>query len=138
MIRTALKTAMTALVAATIGTSAFIAPAQAGGSLSVHVQPRNEQENRAMRAGLSLYSIYNQVKGGASIRQIGSGNAAGVAQDGRGNQGIVHQEGRGHNGTVTQNGNGNSYGLFQFGRNTNGHATQTGNGNAGATFQFGW
>ena len=139
MIRTTRKTLAATLAAATIATAALSAvPAHAGGSLSVHLQPRNAQEEQAMRAGLAIYSIANAVKGGDSIRQLGNGNAGGIAQNGWGNQGIVHQEGNGHNGTITQNGNGNAYGLFQFGRNTNGHVAQNGNGGTGATFQFGW
>lgn len=138
MIRTPLRTAMAGLAATMLASAALTAPAQAGGSISFSVNPRNADEERALRAGLAIYSIVNSVKGGASIKQIGSGNAAGVAQHGKGNLGVVHQEGKGHNGTVTQNGNGNAYGLFQFGKNANGHASQNGNGRTGATFQFGW
>lgn len=139
MIRSTRKTLTAALAATVLGVGALTAaPAHASGSISVHVQPRNADEERAMRAGFAIYSIVNAVQNGASIRQNGNGNAAGLAQHGRGNQGLVHQHGNGHNGTITQNGNNNAYGLFQFGRNTNGHVTQNGNGGTGATFQFGW
>lgn len=131
--RKALATALTALV---VSTAALAAPAHAG-SVSINLQPRNADEDRAMRAGLGIYALVNAVQNG-SIRQIGSGNSAGLAQNGSGNLGIVHQEGNGHSGTLAQNGNGNSYGLFQFGRNTSKHVTQNGNGGTGATFQFGW
>lgn len=113
-------------------------PAAANGQLSIHVAPTNSQEDRAMRAGLALYQIYRDVRGGASIIQRGRDNAAGIAQDGRDNLGVVSQRGNGHNGTISQTGNGNSYGLFQFGRGTNGQIVQTGNARTGATFQWGW
>lgn len=139
MIRTAATPLKAALVATLLATATLTAPAaQAGGFVSINLQPRNADEDRAMRTGLALYSLFNNVKGSGSITQKGSGNAAGIAQDGRGNFGVVHQKGKGHNGTVTQTGNNNSYGLFQFGRNTNGHAVQNGHGGTGATFQFGW
>ncbi len=131
------QTLTASLVALTLGTAATTAPAAAGGSVSISIAPGNAQQERAMRAGLGLYGLYNGIKSG-SIKQRGSGNMAGLLQNGRGNFGVVHQEGRGHNGTLQQNGNGNSYGLFQFGRNTNGHVSQYGNGGTGATFQFGW
>lgn len=133
-VRKSLATALTALV---IGTAGLAAPAHAGGTFSISVQPRNADEARAMRAGLGIYSIVNAVQNGG-IRQIGNGNSAGLGQNGSGNFGVVHQQGNGHNGTLTQNGDGNSYGLFQFGRNTSGHVAQNGNGGTGATFQFGW
>jgi hypothetical protein len=115
MIRTVRKTATAALAATVLATAALAsAPAQANGSVSVHVQPRNADEERAMRAGFAIYSIVNSVRTGSSIRQNGNGNSGGIAQDGRGNQGHVYQRGNGHNGTITQNGNNNSYGLFQF------------------------
>lgn len=138
MIRKPLPTLMAALTAATLGSAALTAPAAAGGSVSVSIAPTSAQSDRAIRDGLRLYSFYNSVKGGASIRQIGRDNSAGVAQNGRRNLGIVHQEGSGHKGTLRQNGNRNAHGLFQFGRNTNGHVAQNGNGRTGATFQFGW
>ncbi|MEO3385475.1 curlin [Mesorhizobium sp. CAU 1741] len=135
MTRKPLAAALTAII---LATSALAAPAQAGGSLSINLQPTNADQERAMRAGLAIYSIVNSVKSGAAVRQNGHGNSAGVAQDGRGNFGVVHQDGNGHQGTVSQRGNGNAYGLFQFGRNTSGHVAQNGNGRTGATFQFGW
>ena len=138
MIRTPLRTVSAALLAASIGVSGFAAPAAAGGSVSISIAPGSADSERAMRAGLQLYSIFNAVKGSAAVRQKGSGNNAGIAQIGRGNFGVVHQDGHGHNGTLRQNGGNNAYGLFQFGRNTNGHVVQNGHGRTGATFQFGW
>lgn len=135
---TATKTIAAALIAATLGTTAGAIPASAGGSVSVNVAPRTQQEADAMRFGLGLYSLYNDVKSGASVKQRGSNNTAGVAQHGRNNNGIVYQEGNGHTGTIRQNGNNNSYGLFQFGRGTSANVSQNGNGQSGMTFQWGW
>lgn len=132
------KTISAALTAIVVATGAMTGPASANGSLSISINPTNQQENHAIRTGLALYSLYNRVSSGGSITQRGNNNAAGVGQNGRGNTGIVHQEGSGHNGTIQQNGNRNAYGLFQFGRGTSGHVVQNGNGRSGATFQFGW
>ena len=137
MIRTTLATLSAGLVAATLGSGALTQPAQAGGQIAVSIAPASADADRAMRTGLALYALFNNVKSGG-IKQTGTGNAAGLAQNGSGNLGIVHQEGSGHNGTLTQNGNGNAYGLFQFGQNTGGHVAQNGTGNTGATFLFGW
>ncbi len=126
----------TILVVLSIG-AVTAAPAAAGGSVSISLAPANAKQDRAMRAGLGIYALYNGIKNGG-IRQKGVNNSAGLAQSGSGNLGVVHQKGNGHNGTLQQNGNGNSHGLFQFGRNTNGHVVQNGNGGTGATFQFGW
>lgn len=138
MIRKPLTTFIAGLTAAMLGSAALTTPAAAGGSVSISIAPTNADGDRAIRHGLRLYSLYNAVRGGASIRQIGRSNAAGVAQHGRRNLGIVHQEGRGHNGTLQQNGDRNAYGLFQFGRNASGHVVQNGDRRTGATFQYGW
>jgi hypothetical protein len=137
MIRKTLNTLVAGLVAGMLASTATIAPAQAGGSISITVAPKNADEEKLMKAGLAIYAISQGIKNG-SIKQNGSGNMAGLLQNGHGNLGVVHQEGSGHNGTLQQNGNHNSYGLFQFGKNTNGHVVQNGNGGAGTTFQFGW
>lgn len=132
-----LNTLAAAFVAVSIGTAGLVTPAAAGGSVSISVAPANAKQEKAIRAGLGLYALYNGIRNGG-IRQKGTGNAAGLGQTGTGNLGVIHQDGRGHEGTLQQNGNGNSHGLFQFGRNTSGHVAQTGNGGTGATFQFGW
>ena len=132
------KTLIAGLTAATIATMGLVAPASAGGSLSIDLQPQNARQANAMRIGLGIYSIINNAQNGGSIRQRGNNNRAGLGQNGGGNQGIIYQEGNGHNGTINQNGNGNSYGLFQFGKNTNANVRQYGNGGTGATFVFGW
>ncbi|MCV0397519.1 MAG: curlin [Rhizobiaceae bacterium] len=138
MIRKSVSTLMAAAIAASLGSAALTEPAVAGGSFTIHVAPTHAEGERAIRHGLGLYSLYNSIKGGASIRQKGRDNTAGIGQNGGRNLGIIHQEGRGHQGTLQQNGSRNAYGLFQFGRNTSGHVTQNGNGMSGATFQWGW
>lgn len=136
MTRKPMNILIASLVAGTLASTAMIAPAHAGGSLSITLSPRNADEHRLMAAGLAIYAISQSIRNG-SISQRGSGNSAGLRQNGRGNLGVVHQEGQGHSGTLQQNGNRNSYGLFQFGRNTSSHVVQNGS-QAGATFQFGW
>ena len=131
------KALMACLVFLSIGSAGMTTSASAGGTVSISVAPANAKQEKAMRAGLGIYSLYNGIRNGG-IRQKGVDNSAGLAQNGSGNLGVVHQEGRGHEGSLVQNGNGNSYGLFQFGRNTSGHVTQNGNGGTGAIFQFGW
>ena len=131
------RTLKTIAASAVIAMAALAAPAQAGGSISIGIEPTSQEQADAMRAGLQIYSLVKGAQSGGLIEQLGNGNSAGLAQLGSGNVGVVHQDGDGHNGTITQNGNGNSHGLFQFGKNTNGHVTQHG-GDSGLTFQFGW
>ncbi|MFK8033194.1 MAG: curlin repeat-containing protein, partial [Hyphomicrobiales bacterium] len=104
---TAIKTTLAAL---TIATAAALtaAPAQAGGSISISLEPQNAKQEQAMRAGLLIFGIANGIKNGGHIGQNGNNNSAGLAQNGSGNLGIVHQDGDGHNGTVQQNGNNNA------------------------------
>jgi len=129
---------MAGVTAAMIGSAALTAPAVAGGSISFDIKPKNDKQAKGMQAGLAIYGIVNAVQGGASIKQLGQNNMAGIGQNGGGNFGVVHQEGNGHAGTLQQNGNNNAYGIFQFGKNTNSNVVQNGNGDVGATFQFGW
>lgn len=129
-----IATVLTAAIAA----ASLTAPAHAGGSISIGIQPGSAKAERAMRAGFGLYSLVNGISSGASIRQLGTGNSGGIAQNGGGNRGIVHQEGSGHTGTLEQNGNNNAYGLFQFGRGTNAGIVQNGYGGTGATVVYGW
>lgn len=138
MIRKSFRGTMAGLIATTMATTALIAPASAGGSLSIDIAPTSRDSASAIRSGLDLYSYYNHVRRGAVVRQNGSNNSAGVAQRGVRNFGVVHQEGSGHSGTLRQDGNDNAYGLFQFGRNTRSDVTQTGNRQSGLTFQWGW
>lgn len=136
MTRTTLKTLTASLVAATITAAALTAPAHAG-QISIHLDPKNAEQENALKAGLTIYAIVNAVQGG-SIKQNGNNNAAGLAQLGQGNLGVVHQEGDHHTGTLTQNGNNNMCGLFQFGKGTSADVVQNGNGEACATVTFGW
>jgi len=129
-----IATAFAAIVAA----GAFTEPAYAGGSIAIDIKPGSAEGEQAMRAGLGIYSIVNNIRSGAGIKQLGTGNMGGIAQNGSGNQGIVHQEGSGHSGTLQQNGNGNAYGLFQFGKDTDADIVQNGDGGTGATIVYGW
>lgn len=126
-------------IALTLAAStALAAPAMAGGTLSFSFNARNADEANAVRGGLALYSIINDVKTNGHVTQNGLNNAAAMAQSGNGNRGVIHQEGNGHNASLNQRGNGNAYGVFQVGNGANGHVTQTGNGRAGILFQIGF
>ncbi len=133
-----LKILMAGLVSATVVSAALPSPATAGGSVSITYAPTNAKDAKALQTGLQLYGLFNAIHNGASIKQLGMNNVAGIGQNGSGNLGIVHQEGNGHSATLQQNGNGNTYGIFQFGESTSSNVVQTGNGQTGATFQFGW
>lgn len=132
------NTLIATLVAATLATMSAIAPASAGGQVSIDIKPGTAQEAQAMRTGFALYSVVTGLQNGANINQLGINNLAGIAQNGGGNVGIVHQQGNGHSGTLQQNGNNNSYGIFQFGQNSNANVVQNGNGETGATVVLGW
>jgi hypothetical protein len=138
MTHTILKTVAAGLTALTIGSVTLTAPAAADGSISFTYVPTNPQDAQNLQTGLALYSIFNGIRHGASIRQYGVNNLAGMGQYGYGNLGIVHQEGSGHFATLNQYGSDNAYGIFQFGKNTSANVGQYGYGQAGATFQFGW
>ncbi len=139
-----IKTAIIGLVAATMATTAIVAPATAGsntigGSFSITILPgNNTEEAQAMRAGMALFNIINGLENGAAIGQNGMNNSAGMQQNGFGNNGTIWQEGVGNSGTLQQNGNNNSYGIYQFGENTNVDVSQFGNNQTGATFIFGF
>ncbi|TJW42789.1 MAG: curlin [Mesorhizobium sp.] len=137
MTRNMFKTLTAALVAGSIGQAPLSAPAFAGGWVSVTYAPANARDGSALATGLRFYSLYRGLHG-ASIRQSGHGNAAGIAQNGRGNVGIVQQKGNGHSASLQQNGNDNAYGIFQFGGNTSANVVQNGNGGSGATLSYGW
>lgn len=137
MSRNLFKLMSIGLLAGSIGHVAMAVPVQAGGSISFNVGPRNGQEADLLATGLRAYSLYRDLKG-ADIRQLGSGNAAGIAQGGRRNLGFIRQKGNGHSATLQQNGNDNAYGIFQYGRNTDADVVQDGNNGIGATFSYGW
>ncbi len=128
----------TTALAMAVGFPLFSTSARAGGSIGFYFSPRTAQDAEALDLGLRAYSLYNGLRGGASVRQSGWNNYAGIGQSGSGNLGIIHQEGSGHSASLRQNGNGNSYGIFQFGRGTDANVAQTGNGQSGAALLFGW
>lgn len=132
------RTAAALLVGALMAGALPAAPAQAGGTVGLTLTPQSRDAERALRAGLAIYGIANDIRASGSIRQFGRDNRAGLAQDGRGHLGIVHQEGRGHTGTLTQTGRSNAHGLFQFGRGANADIRQDGVGRSGVTVQFGF
>ena len=135
-IRAAALALLTAIpVAIPIATAA--APALAGGALQVTLAPSNAREAQALRLGLALYALRQDVRTNGHVTQHGANNAAGLYQGGPNNQGIIHQEGQGHTGTLSQQGGNNAHGLFQFGQNSNAHVTQTG-GQTGLTLVYGW
>ena len=136
MTRTLLKTASAAILAATLGLGALTAPATAGGQISIGITPTDPEHEQALKTGLGMFALFNNIKNGGVI-QNGNFNSAGLAQNGSDNLGIIVQEGNGHNGTINQTGDGNTCGLFQFGENTTGDCSQTG-GQTGAVFQFGF
>lgn len=140
MTRTAFPTLAAALLAASLGIAALTTPAAANsGSFTYTMVPQNAKEERALRLALTAVAISNGARTkGATIKQLGSRNLAGIAQQGTNNLGVVHQQGTGHEATLTQNGDNNAYGLFQIGKNTSSHVVQNGNGGAGLTVQFGW
>lgn len=113
-------------------------PAAASGSVSIHLQPRNADEARALRLGLGLYALRQDVRANGHVTQRGVNNAAGIVQRGQGSRAVIHQEGCNHNGTVRQQGENHAYGLFQFGCNAAHHASQSGRGQTGVTIQYGW
>jgi len=114
------------------------APALAGGSFSLAIAARNADEANAIRTGLALYSIVNDVRTNGQVTQNGLNNMAALGQRGRGNVGIIRQDGNGHNASLNQTGNNNSYGIFQLGEGTSGRVEQVGNGAAGLLFQIGF
>ncbi|WP_315928446.1 curlin [Mesorhizobium sp. SP-1A] len=128
----------TAAFAALLGVSTLASPAKAGGSIAFYLSPRTAQDAQAMDFGLRAYSLYNGLRDGAHISQVGRNNNAGIGQNGNGNLGFIRQQGNGHSATLRQNGNGNSYGIFQFGRNTDAQVMQKGNGQSGTALLFGW
>ena len=78
------RTVLAASLAAALGLGAM-APAHAGGSFSLSIAPRDARSDDAIRTGLQIYSLFNDIRGGASVRQKGNRNSAGLRQDGRRN-----------------------------------------------------
>jgi hypothetical protein len=119
--------------------SSIALPATAGGTLSFTLNPANQQEGDAMRAGLALYQIVQGVESGAFVHQDGSLNGAAIAQvAGGGSVGVIHQDGNGHNAILDQQGHNQAHGIFQFGDGANAQVVQSSDHDTGLTFQFGW
>ena len=127
----------TSIIVAAVA-ACLAAPALAGGSVSLSINAANSRDAQALRAGLVLYGIVQDIQSNGHVTQRGLGNAAALAQSGGGHLGVIHQDGFGHDGSLTQVGRGNAFGLFQFGRDTSGHVVQTGRGQSGVTIQYGW
>jgi major curlin subunit len=129
-------TLFAALMAATIGLGGLAAPepAEAGGSFSIYVSPKNEKGQKKLSRGLRAFSHIQ--------RRFdlfgGNNNTARATQHGSGNHVGVYQRGDGHDADVGQYGNDNTLGVFQFGRDTNANVNQYGNGRSGVLFQGGW
>ncbi|WP_323034710.1 hypothetical protein [Pararhodobacter sp.] len=129
--------ALAAAFASAIALPMAPAVAGSGGQVAINVAPRNAQEAQALRVGLALFALHQDIETNGHVTQHGVNNAAGIYQGGPNNRAIIHQEGRGHDGSISQTGGNNAYGLFQFGQNTSGHVQQTG-GQSGLTVLFGW
>ncbi|MEO1701727.1 MAG: curlin [Pseudomonadota bacterium] len=131
-----MKRTFNALIAATMAATAIlaapVAPAHAGGQISISVTPQKQEHKDAMNLGLGILSA---VKG--NVTQNGDNNSAGLGQNGSNNNGVILQDGNDHTGTLVQNGDNNNHALIQLGEGTNGHVGQNGN-ETGATIQFGW
>lgn len=129
------------VLAATLATATALAPISAeagsGGQISITIAPQNADEARAMRLGLALFALGQDIDANGHVTQRGVNNAAGIAQGGRNNRAVIHQDGCNNRGTIRQRNGNNAAGLFQFGCNTNGHINQRG-GQTGITLQFGW
>lgn len=110
-------------------------PALAENVISLSLTPRNEREADGLRLGLALYAIHRDIRSGASIDQIGQGNAAGILQSGGGNLGLIRQRGRDHYATLTQQGQGGAWAIIQSGKGTTAQVTDPG---TGILLQYGW
>ena len=131
-----MKRTLTALILA--ATTALAAPASAGGTITFGFTAQNADEANAIRTGLTLYQVFNDVHANGHISQNGLNNLAALGQSGHGHVGIIHQEGNNHEGSISQSGSNNSCGLFQFGNGASGHVNQSGHGEACLIFQAGF
>ena len=125
------------LIAAAIA-ACLAGPAIAGGSISLSINPGNPRDAQALRTGLMIYGIVQDIQSNGHVTQRGVANAAALAQSGGGHFGVIYQDGAGHDGSLTQTGRGNAHGLFQFGRDTSAHVVQAGRGLSGMTILYGW
>ena len=106
-------------------------------TVSISLTPASAQEAQALRLGLALYALHNDIDANGHVTQSGAHNAAAIAQ-GATDHAIIHQEGTGHSGAIQQTGGNNAYGLFQFGKKTRANVVQKGTGKVGTTVQWGW
>ena len=113
-------------------------PAEAGGMVSLQLNPRNADEARALRLGLAAFAVHQDIRSNGHVTQRGIDNAAGIAQRGRGHQAIIHQDGCNHDASIDQRGRNHAHGVFQFGCNTSTHVRQRGQSQTGVTIQYGW
>ncbi len=114
-------------------------PAEAhSGAISLHLNPRSADEARALRAGLALFAVHQDIRSNGHVTQRGVNNAAAIAQRGSGSRAIVHQDGCNHDASIDQRGRNHAHGVFQFGCNTSAHVAQRGRGQTGVTIQYGW
>lgn len=120
------------MLAATLGIVAL--PAAAENVISLSLIPRNAQEAQVLRLGLALYAIDRGLRSGATIDQIGRGNAAGIEQS-AGNFGMIRQRGQAHIATLEQPGTAGAYAIFQSGKGTTAHIRDSG---TGILLQYGW
>ena len=123
-----------AVAVAIVALAPFAAQAD---TLSYTWTPRTAQEADALRGGLILYSLHNELRNGGTVRQWGRDNFAALSQSGGGNWGAIVQNGSDHSATLTQTGNGNAHAIVQAGHGASADVTQTG-GEAGITVQVGF
>ena len=111
------------VIAATV---MLAAPVSAGGVLTLNIGAKNAHDAQAIRTGLVMFQVFNDIHSNGHISQKGIGNIASLAQGGGGNIGIIHQDGHGHDASLTQVGGNNSCGVFQFGNGASSHVHQSG------------
>ena len=111
---------------AILAATTFGAPATAGGTISFSINASNADEAQAIRTGLTMYQLMNDIKTDGHISQDGMGNVAALMQGGAGNIGIIHQDGDNHDATLIQENGNNSCGVFQFGDGASSNVHQTG------------
>lgn len=113
------------------------APAMAGDSTTVFIEPFDERERKAIQTATGAYEIKGKRGNQASVEQNGRRNAAAVGQRGRGNGTRIVQNGCRNKATVTQDGRRNGLGVVQFGCGGDVAVNQSGRDNAGYVLVFG-
>jgi hypothetical protein len=96
-----------------------------------------ERQAQALRAGLALHALRQDLRSGGTIRQQGRDNFAALRQSGSGNWGGTFQRGSGHSATLDQSGSGNAHVILQAGRGAEASVAQRG-GELGMTVQLGY